>query len=303
MGIEIHDLASRLSLGAAATYTQMIRGLYLLAVAQAAVVEIPWPTPSTTPLNISMGYATVVSTGTRFNWYSATLDDVSRFSVQLPAAGCAVLQSTTATARANDCAVGSNAGFFQFSPKPTYCLGEVVVDGKIIEWANDGSPLVAVTRNSTIIGPLVKDDIARLGVVYATSGFGVIVESGAPSPAGVERARAAILALRPTAEEVAPRTIFAVDRAGRVVIVAIDGVEKLNLGVTLTEAAAIFSGGATGFPGDFLHAVNMDGGGSTTFSSSPLWPFPAQVFNRPTDTDFGPISERAVTNIFCIKGQ
>ncbi len=281
----------------------MIRGLVLLvSAASAAIVEIPWPRPSTSPLNVTMGYATVVSTGTRFNWYSATLDDVSRFSVQLPSTGCAALQTTTTTARANDCAVGANAGFFQFSPKPTYCLGEVVIDGKIIEWANDGSPLVAFSRNSTIIGPLVKDDIARLGVVYATSAFGVIVENGVLSPAGVERARAAIRALRPSAEEVAPRTIFAVDRAGRVVVVAIDGVEKLNLGITLTEAAAIFSGGATGFPGDFTYAVNMDGGGSTTFSSSPLWPFPAQVFNRPTDTDFGPISERAVTNIFCIKG-
>ena len=278
-----------------------------------------------------MGYATVTSTGSetrrshgsacratfdltairlslslptaRFNWYSATLDDISRLSVQLPASGCAVLQSTTATARAHGCAVGSNAGFFQFSPKPTYCLGEVVVNATIVEWANDGSPLVAFTSNSTVIGPLVKDDIARLGVVYATSGFGVIVENGAPSAAGVERARAAIRALRPTSEEIAPRTIFAVDTAGRAVIVAIDGVERLNLGVTLTEAAAIFSGGAVGFPGDFAHAVNMDGGGSTTFVSSPLWPFPAQIYNRPTDTDFGPITERAVTNIFCIKGE
>lgn len=284
----------------------MITAALLLAyafAASASYVEIPWPIPSKSPLNITLGYGTVTSTGTRFNWYSATLDDIARFSVQLPAAGCATLQSTTTTARANNCAVGSNAGFFQFSPKPTYCLGEVVVDSKIIEWANDGSPLVAVTRNSTIIGPLVKDDIARLGVVSATSGFGVIVENGAPSPAGVARAHAAIRALRPTAEEVAPRTIFAVDTAGRVVIVAIDGVEKLNLGITLTEAAAIFSGGATGFPGDFAHAVNMDGGGSTTFVSSPLWPFPAQIYNRPTDTDVGPISERAVTNIFCIKGQ
>jgi exopolysaccharide biosynthesis protein len=249
-----------------------------------------------------MGYATVISTGTRFNFYSATLDDVSRFSVQLPAAGCTVLQTTTITARANACAVAANAGFFQFSPNPTYCLGEVVVNGKIIEWANDGSPLVAFTHNATIIGPLVKDDIARLGVIYTTSGFGVIVENGQPNVPGIERASAAIRALRPTAEEVTPRTIFAVDSAGRVIIVAIDGVEGLKLGVTLTEAAAIFSGGATGFPGDFTHAVNMDGGGSTTFSSSPLWPFPAQIYNRPTDTDVGPISERAVTNIFCIKG-
>jgi exopolysaccharide biosynthesis protein len=275
----------------------------LLATASAAVITIPWPTPSKTPLNVTLGYSTVKSTGTRFNWYAASLDDLSRFSVQLPATGCAALQKTTITANAHKCAVATNAGFFQFSPKPTYCLGEVVVGGAIVEWADDGSPLVALTRNATIIGPLAKSDIAALGVMYATSGFGVIVADGAPSAAGVAQAAAAVHSQRPTAEEVAPRTIFAVDTAGRIVIVAIDGVEKLLLGVTLDEAAEIFSGGATGFPFDIAHAVNMDGGGSTTFSATPFWPFAAQVFNRPTDTDVGPISERSVTNIFCISGQ
>jgi hypothetical protein len=43
-----------------------------------------------------------------------------------------------------------------------------------------------------------------------------------------------------------PPAALAVDTAGRLVLVAIDGVERLLLGVTLAEAAEIFSGGATG---------------------------------------------------------
>ena len=275
--------------------------LSLATGSHAAYITLPWPTPSAKSLNVTMGYATVKSTGTRFNWYAAILDDVSRFSVQLPGAGCAVLQGTTATAREHECVVATNGGFFQFSPKPTYCLGEVVVNGSIIEWANDGSPLIAVTANSTIIGPLAKTDIANLGVRFATSGFAVIVENGRPSVAGIARSRAAVRALRPGAEEIAPRTVFAVDAANRVILVAIDGVEALLLGVTTAELADIFSGGATGFPFDIQHAVNLDGGGSTTFSSSPDGVAPAQIYNRPTDTDTGPIVERPVTNIACIR--
>jgi exopolysaccharide biosynthesis protein len=86
-------------------------------------------------------------------------------------------------------------------------------------------------------------------------------------------------------------------------MVAIDGVEQLKLGVTVDELAEIFSGGADGFPFNVQTAINLDGGGSTTFSSSPslTTQHPAQIFNRPTDTDAGPISERAVTSIACVR--
>ena len=173
---------------------------------------------------------------------------------------------------------------------------------QVVEWAGDGSPLFAVTSSATLLGPLTPADVKAQGVRFGASGFGMLVEGGVPSPTGIGRAHAAIRAARPDAEEIAPRTVFATDTEGRIVLVAIDGVERLLLGITLTEAAAIFSGGASGFPFNISHAINMDGGGSTTFSSSPAWPAPAQVFNRPTDTDVGPISERAVTAIACIKG-
>lgn len=250
-----------------------------------------------------MGYGTVTATGKRFNWYAATLDDLSRFSLQVPLEGCSVRATTTDTANVHKCVVASNSGFFQFTAKPTYCLGELVVNSTIIEWANDGSPMISVTKNSTVVGTLTKDEVTSMGIVHGVSGFGIIQLDGKPHAPGIEEARSRIKALRPTAEEIAPRTIAALDASGRLIIVAIDGVEALQLGITMTEAADIFSGGATGFPFKTLHAINLDGGGSTTLSASPTLTnlLPAQLYNRPTDTDTGPISERSVTCIFCIK--
>lgn len=287
----------------------MARAALILALsgcATAQYVSVPWPKPSATPLNVTLGYATVKSTGTRFNWYISVLDDLSRLSVQLPAAGCNTLNTTTSTANLHNCAVATNAGFFQFTPNPTYCMGELVIDGKIQQWANDGSPLFALSAatRTTYFGNFTKADVASLQLSYAVSGFGMLVQDGRVHAAGVSQATSSWSAHRastgPRAEEIAPRTIVAVDAAGRVLLVAVDGVEKLYLGLTVSEAAEVMAGGADGFPYTALHALNLDGGGSTTMSTQPAAGQPAQVFNRPTSTDTGPIVERGVTCIACI---
>eukprot|EP00750_Incisomonas_marina_P033479 INCI9878.1.p1 GENE.INCI9878.1~~INCI9878.1.p1 ORF type:complete len:366 (-),score=60.92 INCI9878.1:376-1473(-) len=283
------------------------------------VSTMPWPVPSRVPLNVSMGYGTVTSTGTRFSWYAALLDDLSRFSIRLPAAGgCAVRAETTATAADFGCEVATNAGFFQFAAKPTYCLGEAVVDSKIEQWSDDSSPLFGVTADRTsFVGTISREQVASMKVTYAVSGFGVIVQDGAASPSGVKRAGVTALAhqhmlkgfddadasFATWAEEVAPRTVVALDKEGRLALVAIDGVEALDLGLTLPETAEIFADKTKGFPlgGEIAHAVNMDGGGSTTFAKTlPNSTAPAQLFNRPTSTDVGDIVERNVTSIACI---
>jgi hypothetical protein len=278
----------------------MLALLLLPLVAQAAFVTVPWPTPSKKSLNLTMGYATVTKTGTRFNWYIAVLDDLSRYSQRLPHNTCAMRATTTATANEHTCAVASNSGYFQFSPRPTYCTGNLVTGGQVQLWTSDDLPMLAVTSNSTLLGSIPRAQLAALGVTHAVSGSGLIQAQGQPSAEGIARARAHILALRPTAEEVAPRTILCVDAAGRLLLLTIDGVEALNLGVTLDEAADIVSGGAPGLPFVSLHAINLDGGGSTTLSAAPFAGAPAQVYNRPTDSDTGPVTERAVTSIVCI---
>jgi len=275
----------------------------LAAGAAAAYATVPWPSPSAKSLNVTLGYATVKSTGTRFNYYIATLDDLSRFSIRLPSGGCAGgLVPTTTTANQAKCVVASNAGYFQF--KAPWCMGEIVVDGKVQFWLDDGAPMLSVSASNaaTYIGPLTKADVAALNVTFAVAAFGAIVLDGKPNAAGIARAAAAARALKPTAEEVAPRTVFALDARGALSVVAIDGVEALNMGLTLTELAEVFSQGAPGFPYTFVHALNEDGGGSTTMVTSPSLSAkdPAYVFNRPTSSDVGPIVERAVTSIACI---
>lgn len=77
---------------------------------------------------------------------------------------------------------------FQFQAQPTFCLGELVVAGQVMQWSGDGNPLFAVTANrTTVIGPLTQGDVAALGVTFGVSGFGTIVENGRASPAGESR--------------------------------------------------------------------------------------------------------------------
>lgn len=272
-------------------------------LASAQLVTVPWPTPSSKPLNITMGYGTVNSTGTRFNWYVAVLDDFSRFSVVLPQGGCSVRGTTTSTAALWGCEVAINAGFFSFTASPTYCRGELVVNSTVVNWDGDGDGMVSVTRdNTTLVGALTKEQVKSLGVTFGVNGFGVIVRDGRVDTAGVAAAKARLRAARPTAEEVAPRTVAGLDAQGRLLLVTIDGVEGLLLGVTMDEIAEVMAGGAAGVPFKALHAVNLDGGGSTTMSASPAWPLPAAIYNRPTNTDVGPVSERNVTSVMCVAG-
>lgn len=142
-------------------------GLVAVATAQ-SIVAVPWPTPSKIPLNITLGYGTVNSTGTRFNWYIAVLDDLSRFSVQLPTGGCRVRSTTTTTSNLYTCSAAVNAGFFSFSPNVngSYCMGELVVNGSIEAWDGDGDAMLSVTAdNTTLIGALTTEQVRPRGCI------------------------------------------------------------------------------------------------------------------------------------------
>lgn len=274
----------------------------VLASEAAPVAVVPWPQPSSQPLNVTLGYGTVRSTGTRFNWYTATLDDLSWFSIQLPPLGCKVREKTSSTAKFHGCKVAANAGYFQFYPKPTFCLGHIVIDSKIAQWSSDSNPMMGVTADrKTVIGSFTQQEVESLNITYAVSAFGVVVQDGRPSLEGIESARRGVKALRSGAEEIAPRTALAVDHQGRLVVIAIDGAEALKLGLTMDELAEVLAEGAPGFDFQALHAVNMDGGGSTTMAASFAPLEPAAVYNRPATNDMGPIGERRVTSIVCIK--
>lgn len=272
------------------------------------LVIIPWPNASdfAHSLNVSMGYGTVSSTGTRFSWYAAILDDLSRFSVQLPAAGCLERRGTQETATAFNCTVALNAGIFQYLPKPTFCLGELVVNSRIRQWASDNAPVFGVTADKkSFMGSLVKEQVISMNVTFGVSGFGLLVSNGTVHETGIKATGTAIHALHPNSSEIAPRTVIALDKIGRLVLVAIDGVEKKLLGLSLNETAEIFASATPGFAlgGNIAYALNMDGGGSTTFvkRSIGILGAPPRIYNRPTSTDIGDIVERPVTSITCIQ--
>ena len=68
-----------------------------------------------------------------------------------------------------------------------------------------------------------------------------------------------------------PRTIAGVDRAGRTVLITVDGRQEESLGLSIPEAADV----ARAF--GLRHAINLDGGGSTTMVVE------GRVINRTSD--------------------
>jgi exopolysaccharide biosynthesis protein len=68
-----------------------------------------------------------------------------------------------------------------------------------------------------------------------------------------------------------PRTFAGTDRAGRTVLITVDGRSTTSLGLSLREAAAVAR--ALGL----REAINLDGGGSTTAVVD------GEVVNRPSD--------------------
>ena len=126
----------------------------------------------------------------------------------------------------------------------------------------------------------------QLGLSYSTGTYGWLVRNGSvitpPDPPDKPKSTA-------------PRTALGVDRAGRLLMLVVDGCEQnagckyKELGQTFYETAALMSKlGA-------YQAVMVDGGGSSTVY------YNGTVINRPTDTDKWPIRlERAVSYIPCI---
>jgi exopolysaccharide biosynthesis protein len=273
--------------------------LFAVAKKGLAFEIIPWPT-AIDPLLVTMGYGNVPSTSTRYNWYLAELSDVSKFKMELGNNGCSVHQTTSSVARLRGCVAASNAGFFGFTPP--VCEGNLVVGGEVINWSNVTPALAffGFTANATVVGGLKQSDVAALGITSGVSGSSQLVLSGAVDTAGVEAgikhetarrlAKGDKRAALNRALQVAPRTGFGVKSDGRAFILVVDGVEALNLGLTLPEFAEVMSKtfGAKA-------AINADGGGSTTFVVN------GTIFNRPTTDDQGPIGERAVTSIACIR--
>ena len=147
------------------------------------------------------------------------------------------------------------------------------------ESESDVYPTFTITKDGRLgFGNIPPSTADKEGVVQAISGFqnnALLVENKVP----VESDNTLV----------APRTAIGVDDIGRLLFLTIDGAEARNLGMTISELAIAFAElGA-------MHAINLDGGGSTA-----LWT-DGSFHDRPTCTDrYFPSCDRRVANAVCV---
>ena len=217
------------------------------------------------------------------NAYEAVFDNASPHFKALPPRGgspCGKRVRTSVTAAARGCKWATNASPFNMSSGDCDC-GIAISDGTAFGTGGWDSVQFGVTANgSWVIGTINQSVAARLNVTNSLNGFGWLVRDGA-------------VAVQPDTN-VAPRTTVGVTSAGRLLSLEVDGCEPQvgclwKLGKTLYEMAELLVARGA------LHAINLDGGGSSTAVEQ------GQVINHPTDRDRWLLrDERAVTTVACV---
>ena len=248
-----------------------------------------WPAPPFAPLSVRAWNGTVASTGRRYSAYSATLQDVSKFSFELPPNGCAVHTPPSKSSVLFGCEVATNAGFFTFTP-PT-CEGNTLLDGAALTWQSPDIAMFGVTRDArTVLGYISTP--AELPLQSALSGKGWLVRDGQSYVTRSREFQPDPYAISFVTEK-APRTAAAVRPGGEVVLVVVDGCEATGEGFDLFEFAEVLAGEEVGA----TQAVNLDGGGSSVMvGPGGKW------VSRPTCNDTPALCERDVTTIACMRG-
>lgn len=183
-----------------------------------------------------------------------------------------------------DCQAATNAGFFSFKGS---CVGNSIVDGKVIAWDNSGNPAFGLLPNNTVVVGYVQksEDYPFTSMI---SGRGWLVRNGkqyVDSSSDLKNPRNNSFVLLK-----APRTAVGLKEDGSVFIAVVDGVELMKEGLDLYEWSEILvEKGA-------VQAINLDGGGSTdAILNGKIWNLP--------NCDDKPLSvcERPVTTITCLK--
>mmetsp|Transcript_12339 Transcript_12339/g.18407 ORF Transcript_12339/g.18407 Transcript_12339/m.18407 type:complete len:280 (+) Transcript_12339:2-841(+) len=205
------------------------------------------------------------------------------FNAVPPIDGCGKgLFTTSDTSKVNKCKYATNGGPFTMK-EPGACHGVLVENGIVLENNYDvgvNAQFGVTNKSEWILGRLNDTaEVRSLGVKHALSGFGWLVYNSTnvvPKDGG----------------KIAPRTAIGVDKDGKLLLFTIDGCELCvnGKGVTLFQLAEILIHKA-----DAVHAINLDGGGSTTLVKN------GDVQNRPTCNDIPIICERKVATIVCLK--
>ncbi|HOQ06943.1 MAG TPA: phosphodiester glycosidase family protein [Clostridiales bacterium] len=167
---------------------------------------------------------------------------------------------------------------------------QMVVDDGVITQMATGQPALTIPENGFIVvtrsegakklksvfsvGDTVRMDITTTPdwkkLKMSVSGSAILVENGViPSKFSFE---ASDIKVR------SPKTALGISKDGKTLyFVTVDGRQTASLGLTLREMAEFMQSiGA-------YHAINMDGGGSTTMVARPLGETAVKVMNKPSD--------------------
>ena len=148
--------------------------------------------------------------------------------------------------------------------------GLLVMDGK--EWHGiDNGGFFGITKDGkAVIGTkneyntIYKDQVAE-----AVGGFGTML---------IKDGKIAVAHNNNYAKDRAPRTAVGITRTGKVVLMVLDGrQDPYSCGGSMQEIAQIL------FEAGCVNAVNLDGGGSTTFVAKQQGADELAVINRPSD--------------------
>jgi len=157
------------------------------------------------------------------------------------------------------------------------CIGKVVSDGVYVLNQETKFSSFGLTKDEFfVMGDMTSNEVKELKLEQLISGFGWLVQNGknvVPKDGGL----------------IAPRTAIGTDEKGNLMIFEADGQEYNRIGLTLFQTAAWFKKLGV------LHAINLDGGGSSVAF------YNGRIISYPTCTDTDKMCERTVTTITCVK--
>lgn len=261
-----------------------VTGTAVSAAAASDFVVAPWPA-STSPLNATTFSGRAPKTGRAYTGHLGIVGSPAAVAVELPPKGCVDHVPVSTSARLFDCHLAINAGFFDFPPQAA-CEGNLVINTTVVQFASaDARASIGFNANArtTVVGYLAAP---TPGLSSLVSGLGWLVRNGASYVNSSREFKPS----DPFVTELAPRTAIGVTGSGAVALLVVDGVETQQIGLSLFEMADVL------IQLGIVHAINLDGGGSSDAVLD------GKVWSRPTCQDTPtPICERNVTSVVCVR--
>lgn len=248
-------------------------------------IAVPFPPPPFPALNASRFSGFYPTSGRPYSATLATFADASRFALALNANGCKDHATVSSTASAGDCEYATNAGFFDFPPHAA-CEGNLYINSSLVQYTSAVYANFGTTANESFIGYLTAAAAASLSPRYLVSGRGWLLREGRDNV----NASGDLDPSSSFVKEKAPRTGVGIAQNGGLLLLTVDGIEGTSGGDLHEFAALLAELGA-------WHAINLDGGGSTTSY------YNGTVFNQPHCSDTHVVCERAVTTATCVRSQ